>query len=584
GQITAIGSFEGVLVAVAIAGLIQVFLGVAQSGLLKAFVPTSVVRGLLSAIGVILILKQIPHLVGHDSDPEGEMSFFQPDRLNTFSELLKTIGDLHLGAATLGIASLVLIAAWFRWRAMRSLGLPVPLVVVAVGIAATLVFERIGDPWAIGTTHRVAVPVAGSVREFLGFMHVPDFAQISNPAVWTGALVIATVASLQALLTSEAIDRIDQQRRTTPPNRELIAQGFGNCISGLLGGLPITGEIVRSSVNVDAGATSKLSTIVHGVLLAAAVGVLPAVINLIPLSCLAAILIATGLRLASPAVFAEMWRRGSYQFIPYLLTLVGIVLTDPLIGILIGLVVSTAFILWSNLRWPMKLIVEQHLAGEVTRIELANQVSFLNRAALRQSLDALRKGTHVLVDAEDSVFIDPDILDMIREYRDTIGPARGVQVSTRGFRVKYDIADRIQFVDFSSRELQQDLTPERVLEYLRAGNERFCTGKQLKRDLGRQVVAAAVGQYPIACVLSGIDSSLPAEMLFDLKVGDIFSVRVAGNIATTEVLGSLEFACAVAGAKLIVVLGHTRCRAVKAAVQATCEPGLDVAPGCSHFT
>jgi carbonic anhydrase/SulP family sulfate permease len=309
----------------------------------------------------------------------------------------------------------------------------------------------------------------------------------------------------------------------------------------------------------------------------------PKLINLLPLSCLAAILIATGLKLASPRVLSEMWSAGPYQFIPYMVTVCGIVLTDPLQGILIGLLTSVAFILWSNLRRPMRLVVEHHLGGDVTRIELANQVSFLNRAALRNTLDGVPRGRHVLVDAQASVFIDPDILEVVREYRDTIGPARGVNVSTRGFRKKYGIADQIQFVDFSSRELQQELTPLRALEYLRAGNERFRTGKQLKRDLSRQVVATAVGQHPVAVVLSCIDSRSPAELLFDLGLGDVFSVRVAGNICTPEVLGSMEFACAVAGAKLVVVLGHTRCGAVNAAVKATCQPGLDVAPGCSHL-
>ena len=278
-----------------------------------------------------------------------------------------------------------------------------------------------------------------------------------------------------------------------------------------------------------------------------------------------------------------MWKAGRYQFIPYIITLVAIVLSDPLIGILVGLVVSVAFILWSNLRRPVKLVAEQHLSGDVTRVELANQVSFLNRASIRQSLDTVPRGAHVLIDAHDTVYIDPDILEMLREYRDVIGPARGVHVSTRGFRKKYSIADQIRYVDFSSRELQQDITPARAFDYLRVGNERFRTDKRLKRDFGRQVVATAVGQHPIAVVLSCIDSRSPAELLFDLGLGDIFSVRVAGNISTDEVLGSMEFACSVAGAKLVVVLGHTRCGAVNAAVQATCQPGLDVAPGCTHL-
>lgn len=582
-EIEAIGSFEGLLLAVCIAGLIQIGFGFAQAGFIKMFVPTSVVRGLLSAIGVILILKQLPHLLGRDTDPEGEMSFFQPDRETTFSELLEMLSVFHPGAIVIGVASLALIFIWGRWSVARASGIPAPLMVAVFGIFAALGLEQVGGIWTIEASHRVQVPVAQNFTEFLSFLHTPDFSQIGNPAVHAAALAIALVASLQALMTTEAVDRLDRFRRTTPANRELIAQGIGNCVSGLVGGLPMTCEIVRSSVNIDAGARTKLSAIIHGILLAASVLVFPRIINLIPLSCLAAILIATGQKLASPRVIGEMWRAGRYQFIPYAVTFVAIVLSDPLVGILIGLVVSICFILWSNLRRPIKIIREHHLAGDVTRIELANQVSFLNRAALRKTLDALPCDKQVLIDAHDSVYIDPDILEMIREYRDTIGPSRGVKVSTRGFRSRYKIDDSIQYVDYSSRELQQELTPKQAFEYLREGNERFRTGQQLKRDLGRQVVATAVGQHPIAVVLSCIDSRSPAELLFDLGLGDVFSVRVAGNIATDEVLGSIEYACAVAGAKLIVVLGHTRCGAVGAAVQASCLPDVPVAPECSHL-
>jgi carbonic anhydrase/SulP family sulfate permease len=582
-ELTMLGSLEALLLAVVMAGLIQIALGLAQGGFIKSFVPTSVVRGLLSAIGVILILKQIPHLVGHDTDYEGEMSFFQPDRENTFSELLKIIGDLHPGAMVVGLGSLVLLWIWNRWKLTRASGIPAPLVVVAFGIACVAGFSPLGKPWMIEESHRVQLPVAETLGGLLGFLHTPDFAQVGNPGVYWAAVTIALVASLQALLTTEAVDRLDTRRRTTPANRELVAQGVGNCVSGLLGGLPLTCEIVRSSVNVDAGARTKRAAIVHGLLLLAALAMFPRAINQIPLACLAAILITTGLRLASPAVFREMRRAGRYQLVPYLITLVAIVFTDPLQGILIGLVVSLGFILWSNQRRPMRLVVEHHLAGDVTRVELANQVSFLNRAELRRVLDGMPRGRHVLLDASESVYIDPDILETVREYRDSIAPARGVHVSTKGFRPKYGIADVINFVDFSSRELQQDLTPERVLDYLRAGNERFRTGSQLKRDLGRQMVATAVGQHPVAVVLSCIDSRSPAEILFDMGLGDIFSVRVAGNVATDEVLGSMEFACAVAGAKLVVVLGHTRCGAVNAAVQAACHPEVPVAPECVHL-
>ena len=559
-------SFESLLVAVVLAGVIQLGLGAIRGGFIKSFVPSSVVRGLLSAIGVILILKQIPHLFGHDTDPEGEMSFFQPDKQNTFSELFEILGDLHPGAIMVGFASLAIIYFWGRLPRLKQTGIPAPLVVVVFGVACALGFDQLGGNWVITSTHKVQVPVAESVRGFFGLLHTPDFSQITNPAVTSAALAIALVGSLQALLTIEAVDRLDKQRRSTPPNRELFAQGIGNIVSGLAGGLPMTCEIVRSSVNIDAGGRTKLSAILHGALLAVAVVLFPVTINLIPLSALAAILIATGLKLASPQVVAELWRAGRYQFIPWLITLLAIVLTDPLIGIVIGLSVSTLFILWSNLRRPMRMVIEHHLGGDVTRVQLASQVSFLNRAALQKTFNSIEPGKHVLVDAHETVYIDPDILSLIREYREVIGPTRGVQVSTRGFRDKYAIEDRIEFVDFTSRELQDQLTPSKALQYLLDGNKRFREGHRLKRDLSRQVAATAVSQHPMAVVLSCIDSRTPAELIFDLGLGDIFSVRVAGNIVTPEVLGSIEFGCVASGAKLIVVAGHTRCVAVEVTV------------------
>ncbi len=581
--IATLGSFERLLFAVVIAGAIQIVLGVLQGGFLKSFVPTSVVRGLLSAIGVVLILKQIPHLFGRDTDPEGEMSFFQPDRLNTFTELIESLPSFHPGAASLGLVSLLFIAIWNRMRLTQSFGIPAPLPVVVLGVAAASFLDFCGAPWAIEASHRVSLPVADSVQGFLGFLHTPDFSVWSDPAVYTAAITIALVGSLQAILTAEAVDRIDPFRHNTPASRELIAQGVGNCVSGLTGGLPITCEIVRSSVNIDAGARTKAATITHGSLLAISLMIFPYLINLIPLSSLAAILIATGARLANRKVFTAMIKAGRYQFIPYTVTLVAIVFTDPLVGIVIGLIVSVSFILWSTLRWPMKQTVEHHISGDITRIELANQVSFLNRAALQSAFNAVTRGKHILIDAHNTVYIDPDILEIIREFRNTTGPARGVHVSTRGFRPKYSIEDHVEFVDFSTREFQQDLNPEKAFRYLMEGSERFRTGHRLQRDLNRQVVLTAHGQHPIAVVLSCIDSRSPAELLFDLGLGDIFSVRVAGNIATDEVLGSIEFACSLAGAKLIVVLGHTRCGAVAAAVQAICHPDVPVAPHCVHL-
>lgn len=583
-QIAHLGSFETFLLAVMIGGLIQIGLGLARAGVLSAFVPSSVIKGLLAAIGVILILKQIPHVLGHDTDPEGEMSFSQPDHENTLSEILAMIGDLHRGAALIGLVSIALLVIWDRVPRLKKSIVPAPLIVVLLGVGLARLFEHWGDEWLIEASHLVQVPVSSSVRDFLGFLKLPDFSQIGNPAVYTAGITIAIVASLETLLNLEAVDKLDRRQRSSPPSRELVAQGIGNVLAGLIGGLPVTSVIVRSSVNINAGGQTKLATIVHGLLLLVSVMFLSTSLNFIPLSCLAAILLVTGLKLASPALFRQMWNEGHFQFLPFILTVVSIVMTDLLIGILIGLAVSLAFILNSNLRRPLRTIVERHLGGDVLHVELANQVSFLNRAALDKVFNSIPRGGHILLDGANTVYIDPDILSLIRDFKEQTAPIRGVQVSLRGFRDKYQFQNEIQYVDYSTRDLQELFTPAQVLKILEEGNERFRTGKRLTRDLDRQLQATALGQHPLAVLLSCIDSRTPSELIFDLGLGDIFSIRIAGNIISNKILGSMEYGCAVAGAKLIVVVGHTQCGAVTAAVNlAGSQSTAEQATGCQHL-
>ncbi len=583
-EITLLGSFESFMLAVVVAGLIQLALGCARAGGIAAFFPSSVIKGLLAAIGLILILKQIPHLLGHDSDPEADMSFSQPDHENTFTELIATLGDLQLGAAVIGLLCLAVLLLWDRSDRLKKLLVPAPLVVVMLGVGLNLLFRQFGGRWVIEHSHLVEVPVTADFAGLANYFQRADFTQWKNPAIYSVGLTIAVVASLETLLNLEAIDKLDPRKRVSPPSRELIAQGIGNVVCGLIGGLPVTSVIVRSSVNLNAGARTKLATIVHGVLLLVCVLLLPTALNLIPLSCLAAILLVTGIKLASLSLARQMWSEGRYQFLPFVLTVISIVFTDLLIGILIGLGVSLTFVLYSNLRRPVSCIVEKHLGGEVLHIELANQVSFLNRAALELALNAIPRGGHVLLNASSTVYIDPDILSLLREFKDVIAPVRGVEVSLRGFRDKYRFEDEIRYVDYSTRELQGQLTPPQALQILLEGNERFRTGRRLTRDLGRQLNATAQGQHPIAVILSCIDSRSPAELIFDLGLGDIFSVRVAGNVVSPKVLGSVEYACAVAGAKLVLVLGHTGCGAVTAAVSsAGSSASIEETTGCQHL-
>ena len=573
-QIQVLGSYEAFLLAVAISGILQIGLGVLRAGVLANYFPTNVIRGLLAAIGVILILKQLPHLVGHDTDYEGEMAFAQNDGRNTFSEIAEALRAFLPGAALVGLSCIALLFVWEKSRLKKSL-FPAPLAAVLLGVAISELLRVSGSSWVIEESHLVEVPVVGvNGQGWDTIFSMPDWSQWNNPKIYTAAITLAIVASLETLLNLEATDKLDPQKRVSPPNRELFAQGVGNVTAGLIGGMPMTSVIVRSSVNASAGARTRLACITHGVLLMVCVFLLPSLLNHIPLAALAAILVATGFKLASPKLFVQMAKGGRAQFIPFAITVLAIVFTDLLIGVIIGLAVSLMFVLNSNFRRGMNIIKEEHVGGIVNRVELANQVSFLNRSALMRTLSSFGPGEQVVIDARTTDYIDPDIYGLIQTFRDEIAPAHGVIVSLIGFKNHYQLEDHVQYVDVTTREIQDKLTPARVLQVLKEGNDRFASGRRLQRDLIRQVDATSDGQHPMAVVLSCIDSRSPAEILFDLGLGDIFSVRLAGNVLSRKVLGSMEFACKVAGAKLILVLGHTSCGAVKA----TCDivgKGLD---------
>jgi MFS superfamily sulfate permease-like transporter len=584
-QIAELGSFQAFLVAVIVAGVLQIVFGLLKGGFLASFFPSSVVKGLLAAIGIIIILKQLPHLVGYDTNPVGDTDFCQTDEKNTFTELPAALQMFLPGAATIGLLSLGLLVVWGKVSWLQKSPVPGPLVAVLFGTAANLLLIQVGHPWAIDPSHLVQVPVAEGVSGFLQLFCFPDFSALAKPAVYGAAVTLAVIASLETLLTIEAVDKIDPQQRKSPANRELLAQGAGNMVSGFLGGLPMTSVIVRSGANLNAGAQTKISTIFHGVLLLGCVALLPRWLNQIPLCVLAAVLIVTGYKLASPKVIGQMWSAGKYQFLPFAVTVVAIVLTNLLTGILIGLGISLLFILRSNFRRSIHQVMEKHIHGDILRVELAPQVSFFNRAALQKILIEAPRGAKVQIDARNCDFIDPDILDLLTDFKEITSKAHGVEVSLVGFKKKYEkLQDDLTFVDYSSREVQQSLKPAEVLQILKDGHERFMQGKPLVRDLRRQAGATAKGQFPIAAVLGCIDSRSPVEHIFDLGVGDAFVARVAGNVAKDKMIGSMEFACGVAGAKLVLVLGHTSCGAVKAAVELkVAGKSAAEATGCDHL-
>ena len=582
-QIGVLGSFEALLLAVVVAGVLQIGLGLVRTGMLARFVPVSVITGLLAAIGVILVLKQIPHILGHDSDPEGEMAFEQPDSETTFSELLHLANDIHVGAAVIGLLSLALLVGWTRVPWLKKSGVPAQLAIVILGLGLQVLFDHLGETFSIGASHLVQVPVV-ELSHALELLRTPDFSQWANLDVYTTGVTIALVASVATLLNLEAVDKLDAQQRTSPPNRELLAQGIGNVVCGLTGGLPMTSVIIRGSVNIDAGATTKRSAVFPGALLLVSVLPLPQLLNRIPLSCLAAILLVTGFKLASPAVIRKMWDCGWEQFVPFLVTMLAIVFTDLLVGLRIGLAVSGTFVLSRLARQPLRRIAEKHIDGEVLHIELPELTTFLTKAKLEQTLEGVPEGGRVLLDASSSTYIDPEILAVLREYRDVTAPARRIQFSMKGFHESYAIEDDLLIVDYSSRELQERLTHQQVVQILREGNERFCSGRRLNRDLAHQLGDVLSHHHPLAVVLSCSDARAPVELVFDVGLGDVFSLRVSGNVLTPELLGSMEYGCEVASARVVVVMGHTACAAIAAAVDLH-HTGASAreSTGCQHL-
>jgi MFS superfamily sulfate permease-like transporter len=413
-------SFETFLLAVVLAGFMQLLLGFAKAGILGDFVPNAVIKGMLAAIGIILILKQIPHLIGYDADFEGDETFIQPDNQNTFSELINAINIESWGPMIIGILSL-LILVLFDSKTFKSnkvlKQVPGALIAVITGILLNLFFNTQHSTLVISPEHMVNLPIANNTDEFLKFFSFPDIKQISNPMVWRTALTIAIVASLETLLSLEAVDKMDPFKRVSPTNRELKAQGVGNMISGLLGGLPLTSVIVRSSANINAGAKSKMSAVLHGVLLLVAILLIPQTLNLIPLSALAAILIYTGYKLAKISLFTEFFEKGWNQFIPFVATIIAILFSDLLVGILLGIIVSLLFMVYSNFRSSITVVIDNNNY----LFRLRKDVTFLNKPSLKTKLELLPENAYVLIDATQADFIDNDIIDVINEFKQHAG-------------------------------------------------------------------------------------------------------------------------------------------------------------------
>ncbi|KAA3631171.1 MAG: SulP family inorganic anion transporter [Bacteroidetes bacterium] len=413
-----LGAFEIFLMAVVIGGVIQLILGYAKAGIIGYYFPSSVIKGMLSGIGIIIILKQIPHAFGYDKDYEGSLAFAQPDGHNTFSELFYMFEAISPGAVIITSLSMLILVLWER-PFMKKIKLfqivQGPLVVVSLGIILNLIFQNIPS-LNLKAEQVVAIPVADSLSGFFGQFTFPAFESITNPAVWITGITIAVVASLETLLCLEATDKLDPYKRVSPANRELKAQGVGNLLSGLIGGLPITQVIVRSSTNIQSGGRTKMSAILHGVILLGCAMAIPRVLNLIPLASLAAILFLVGYKLAKPALFKEMYALGKKHFAPFMVTILGIVFTDLLIGIGIGLVVAIMNVLYNNYKKPFLFETDKHLKDGIIRLELAEDVTFINKASILRTLSQIKDGSKVIIDASKSIYIDNDVVEIIKEF------------------------------------------------------------------------------------------------------------------------------------------------------------------------
>jgi len=408
-------AYEAFLLCVCIAGILQILFGFLRAGILGDYIPNAVIRGMLAAIGIILILKQLPHLVGYDKDFSGDEAFIQIDQHNTFSDLIYSINYLSPAAVLIGLISVAILLLWDRPFFKKNKFfqyIPAPLLVVAAGIGINAYLMQSGSHYAIEKNHLVNLPVASDFESFFGFFKFPDWQYLLNKDVWITALTIGVVASLESLLSIEAVDKLDPYNRRTPANRELKAQGIGNLISGLLGGLPVTSVIVRSSANVNAGAKSKNAAIFHGILLLTSVVFIPGLLNMIPLSALAAILIMTGYKLAKPSIFREFHQKGWDQIIPFVVTILAILLTDLLIGILIGTGLALFFLIRSNFRSAV-MVVNDH---NRYLLRLRKDVSFLNKPIIKEKLESMPEYSSIIIDLTRADFIDKDIIDVINEF------------------------------------------------------------------------------------------------------------------------------------------------------------------------
>jgi len=557
-----LGGFQIFLMSLVLAGILQIIFGMIRAGFLADYIPSNVIQGLLCAIGILIIIKQLPLAFMHPAQNQPLMETLKEASENfSIQPLYFLTKHINLGAVVITLISLAILIGVDATKNEKLKFIPAPIVVVILGVLLNEVFDWLLPSLTQDSAQLVNIPLEGGI---LGQLRFPDFRSLLNSNVYLFGFSIAALASLETLLNLEAAEKLDKRRRYCSRNRELFAQGIGNTLAGLVGGIPITSVVVRSSVNIQTGAKTKLATIFHGILIVLAVALVPDWLNRIPLASLAAILIYVGYKLTKVSIYKEMYAQGYTRFIPFLVTVIAIVFTNLLMGILIGLFISFFFILRSNSKMRLDIIQEKHPSGEVKRLILPQQVTFLNKAALIAELESIPPHSHFIIDARYTQYIDKDILELIKDFHKNQAPDKEISLNLIGFKERYDIHDHTDFITVTTYDVQAALNPEEVLTLLKEGNLRFLKDQRIHRSLSTELAATAAKQHPIATVLSCIDSRVPVETIFDMGLGDLFTVRVAGNVINDDILASIEFACH-SGAKLILIMGHTGCGAIRAA-------------------
>lgn len=433
-----LGSYQAFLTAVVLAGILQLLFGYAKAGFIAYFFPSSVIKGMLTGIGLLIILKQIPHAIGWDRDAEGDDAFLQADGQNTFSEISKALEYITPGAIIIASISLAIIILWDTVLTKKHKIFQLiqgPIVVVVLGIFMNIAYSKGMLPYTLNAKQVVSIPVPNSMQSFFGQFTFPNFSAIKNFEVWKIAIVIAIVASLETLLCVEATDKLDPDKRITPTNRELKAQGLGNIISGLIGGLPLTQVIVRSSANINFGGKTKMSAIFHGIFLLISAIFIARVLNLIPLASLAAILLMVGYKLAKPSLFKQMYKLGWEQFMPFLATIIAILATDLLKGITVGILVGIFYTLRHSYRnsHHVKDIVSDENGKALHHLVLAEEVSFFNKASLLNTLDSIPPNSKVIIDCTNSKSLAYDVIEIIYDY-ELNAKTKNIQVEKINFK------------------------------------------------------------------------------------------------------------------------------------------------------